>query len=170
MVLDGKEILEKYYVTAPDNVYPIDEQVQPNGVDLRLDSIKFVQGKASLPRDGRLNATDVQIQDIPAKDGWFDLQMWQGNYLVDFRESISVPDGYCAIIITRSSLVRIGCDVITGLWDTGFSGRLGGSLRLRNPIKIQYGARMAQVMFYKSVFNGHRYEGAYKGTTQSEFR
>lgn len=153
-----------------DDLYDTEEQIQPNGVDLRLHAVKYVSGQPRLPAYGRLDASHVQVSDVNAKDGWFDLYQTQGNYLVDFRETITVPDGYCAIIITRSSLVRCGVDIFTGLWDTGFTGRLGGSVRTKNPIKLQYGARLGQVMFYKSVFNGHRYAGAYKGTTQSEFK
>lgn len=170
MVLDGKEVVAKNYVTFPDNLYNNDEQVQPNGVDLRIHRLVHVSGRAELPVEGRLGAKDVQINEIPLKDGWFDASHMTGNYLADFRESISVPDGYCAIIIPRSSLVRVGCEVLSGLWDTGFEGRLGASLRIRNPIRFQYGARLAQVIFYKSAFNGHRYAGGYQGTTQSEFR
>lgn len=169
MVLDGKTIVEKKYVTFPDDLYNTDEQIQPNGVDLRLDRVVYVNGRPELPVEGRLNADNVQVQEIPPKEGWFELAYMQGNYLVDFRESISVPPGFCAIIITRSSLVRCGCDIFTGLWDTGFQGRLGGSLRLRNPLRLQYGSRIGQVMFHKAQFNGQLYNGSYQGTTQSEF-
>lgn len=170
MILSGRSVVEKRYVTFPNDFYNTDEQVQPNGVDLRLERVVHVNGRPELPANGRINADNVQINEVPAKEGWFDLHLLQGNYLVDFRESISVPDGYCAIIITRSSLVRCGVDLFTGLWDTGFQGRLGGSLRLKNPIRLQYGARLGQVMFYKAEFNGHRYSGGYQGTTQSEFK
>lgn len=170
MILDGSTIVKKNYVTFPDDLYDTEEQIQPNGVDLRLHAVKHVAGTVELPAYGRINADGVQIQNIPAKDGWFDLHYDNGNYLVDFRETITVPDGFCAIIITRSSLVRCGVDIFTGLWDTGFTGRLGGSVRIKNKIRLQYGARLGQVMFSKSLFNGHRYAGAYKGTTQSEFK
>lgn len=170
MVLDGRTIVEKKFVTFPDDLYDREVQVQPNGVDLRLHRVQYVNGRPILGRDTRINADNVQIDEITPKDGWFDLGTLHGNYLVDFQESISVPDGYCAIIITRSSLVRCGVDIFTGLWDTGFQGRLGGSLRLKNPIRLQYGARLGQVMFYESKFNGLRYSGGYQGTTQSEFK
>lgn len=169
-VLDGATVVAKNYVTFPTaSVFDTEEQIQPNGVDLRVEEVKLVSGRADLPREGRIQGTEVQIQKIPAKDGWFDLHSLTGNYLLEFVESISVPDGFCATIITRSSLVRVGMDIITGLWDTGFSGRLGASVRLRNPVRIQYGARVAQVMFHESVFSGHRYSGGYQGSSQSEF-
>lgn len=170
MILDGRTVVEKNLVTFPDDLYDTEEQVQPNGVDLRLHRVQHVAGRPELPATGRIKAGNVQITEIPLKDGWFELSELAGNYLVDFRESISVPDGWCAIIITRSSLVRCGMDIFTGLWDTGFQGRLGGSVRLKNPIRLQYAARLGQVMFHKAQFSGHRYTGAYKGTTQSEFK
>lgn len=170
-VIDGPTIIDKNYVTFPsDSVFDTEEQIQPNGVDLRVEEVKLVSGRAQLPREGRIVGTEVQIAQVAAKDGWFDLHSLNGNYLVEFAESISVPDGFCATIITRSSLVRVGMDVITGLWDTGFQGRLGASVRLRNPVQIQVGARLAQVMFHASEFNGLRYAGSYHGSSQSEFK
>ena len=170
MVIDGPTIIDKRYVTfPPDSLFDTEEQIQPNGIDLRLVEVKHITGRAALPREGRIVGKDVQIDKVPAKDGWFDLHSLNGNYLVEFAEDISVPDGFCATIITRSSLVRVGFDVMSGLWDTGFKGRLGASVRLKNPVQIQYGARLAQVMFHKSEFNGLRYTGAYQGqTTQSD--
>lgn len=170
MVLDGRTIVAKNLVTFPDDLYDTEEQIQPNGVDLRLHRVLHVQGRPALPAYGRIDADNVQVQEIPLKDGWFQLTELVGNYLVDFRESISVPDGYCAIIHTRSSLVRCGVEVLTGLWDTGYQGQLGGSVRLKNPISLQYGARLGQVLFYKAAFNGHRYAGLYQGTKSTEIR
>ena len=171
MILDGKTITEKGYVTFPkDTLFDTEEQLQPNGVDLRLHEVRHVGGRADLPRDGRIDAQSVTINEITPKNGWFELDQMHGNYLVDFMENIRVPERFCAIIITRSSLVRVGCDFVTGLWDSGFSGRLGASVRLRNPVRIQYGARAAQVVFQQSTFRGHTYNGAYQGTSQSEFK
>lgn len=170
MILDGATIVAKNYVTFPSNgVFDEEEQIQPNGVDLRLETLKLVSGRAALPRDTHIIGTEIQINEVTPKDGWFDLHSQSGNYLVDFAETISVPDGYCATIITRSSLRRVGMDVVAGLYDTGFSGRLGASIRIRNPVRIQVGARIAQVMFHTAQFNGHRYAGMYQNTTsQSE--
>lgn len=169
--LDGRSIVERHYVTFPDDLYNTDEQIQPNGVDLRVHRVVHVSGVARLPSDtSKLDGDLVNITEIPPKNGWFSLKVNPGNYLVDFRENITVPDGYCAIIIPRSSMARTGINVLSGLWDTGFTGRLGASIRNLNPIDIQYGARLAQVMFVKSEFSGHRYSGRYQGTTQSEFK
>lgn len=170
MILDGRTVVEKNLVTFPDAVFNTDEQVQPNGVDLRVHRVVEVVGQVRLPREGKIDPTGLQIRELPCKDGWFELPLSHGNYLVDFLEFITVPDGWCAIVIPRSSMVRTGISVESGLWDTGFQGRLGACIRNRNPIGIQYGARIAQVLFSKSQFNGHRYSGSYQGTTQSEFK
>jgi|SRR3954470_2763078 deoxycytidine triphosphate deaminase len=171
MVLDGRSIVEKKYITFEDKLWDVDEQVQPNGVDLRVHRVMHVHGVARLPSaTSRIDAENVQINEIFAKEGWFKIPTGPGNYLVDFREFITVPDGYCAIIIPRSSMSRTGIDIVSGLWDTGFSGRLGATIRNRNAIDIQYGARLAQVLFMKSAFSGHRYNGRYQGAGQSEFK
>lgn len=168
MILDGKTIIDKKMVELYDPaLVNTDDQVQPNGVDLRLDRVYFLEGITSVPTDGKAKFEGRSSEILP-KDGWFSLKptMNTGSiYLVDFLEKINVREGYCANLITRSSLVRSGVDVITGLWDTGFQGQLGASLRVLNPINLQWGAKLAQVMFFESKFNGHAYTGRYQGST-----
>lgn len=163
-ILDGRTIVAKNYVTFPNGgLYNTEEQIQPNGIDLRLAKVYELSGTTYLPEQGKAKF-DGRATEVEPKEGWYHLRPQAGSvYLVDFMERAAVQPGFCAQIITRSSLVRSGVDVITGLWDTGWEGQLGASLRVMNPIHIQYGARMAQVMFYKAVFNGHTYNGRYQG-------
>lgn len=166
MVIDGRTILEKQLVTIPNDNYSFDEekQVQPNGLDLRVTAISLVSGKAQVPRDSHTNYTNMHISPLGWKDGYVTVAAGS-QYVVDFREEISVREGFCAIIVPRSSLLRSGLFITSALWDTGFQGQLGGSLRPLNQIEIEFGARLAQVVFFKSEFNGLRYEGRYQNTT-----
>lgn len=165
MVLNGRAIVDKHYITFPDDLLDNETVVQPNGVDLRLDRVWQVVGRIHLERDKKISVGDAQVNEILPKSGFFDLDdISTGNYLLDFRENISVPDGYCAIIVPRSSMLRTGIFVTSALWDTGFQGRVGASARVRNPLRVQWGSAMAQVMFHKSEFSGHRYSGGYQNT------
>lgn len=161
MVLDGRSILDKGIVTFPNELYDNETVVQPNGIDLRVDKVFYLAGTVTLPRDKKIQTNRLTVSEIPLKDGAFELIYPEGNYLVDFREDCSMKDGFCGIIIPRSSLLRTGIFVTSALWDTGFHGRLGASIRIRNKIKIQHGAALAQLVVMKGEFNGHRYEGRY---------
>lgn len=164
MVLDGRSVVEKKLITFPsDQLNDTEPQIQPNGVDLRLDRVFRIEGKAVLARDTKISSQLIRVHEVHAKEGWFTLEPTNGfNYLVDFCETAHVPAGYCAQIITRSSLVRIGCDVMSGLWDAGWHGKTGASLRLRNKVDVEWGARLCQMVFHESDFNGQYYAGDYQ--------
>ena len=172
MVLDGRTIVEKPYIYPADDRPPItDEQTQPNGVDLRVEWIWEVTGSASLDENSKMNysAMEKKEAEFSRHPDEYMLEPHK-NYAVDFMERVSVPDGYCAIIYPRSSLLRVGAFVTSALWDTGFEGQLGGFIRPLNKLFIPIGARIAQVVFHKASFNGHRYAGRYQGTdSQSSF-
>lgn len=163
MVLDGRSIIEKAMITFdPDVVVDTEDQIQPNGIDLRINKLYSVIGTARIPREGKVQS-DLRARELDPKDGYWSLTP-KGIYYVDFVESISVPAGWCATLITRSSLVRAGVDVVSGLWDTGFTGTLGCVLRVHSPVDIEWGAKLCQAMFWQSEFSGHYYTGRYQGT------
>lgn len=165
MVLDGRTITEKGIVTWPqDNTFCTKEQIQPNGIDLRVIQVSLVEGHLKVPREASVSYNDIRTTELPWKDAWLTVKPGL-SYIVEFNEFISVKDGFCAIIEPRSSLIRSGINFKSGVWDTGFEGRLGGVLRPLNTCSIEYGARLAQVQVFESTFNGHRYEGRYQGAT-----
>lgn len=171
MVLDGKTIVEKPYVYAgPDRPAITEEQIQPNGVDLRVEWVHEIKGTAFLGEDSKMDYSLMKKREASMDDQGFYLLKPYKQYMVDFMEEVSVPEGYCAIIYPRSSLLRVGAFITSALWDTGFNGTLGASVRVLNPLCVKEGARLAQVVFHKAAFNGHRYEGRYQGTnSQSVF-
>lgn len=166
MVLDGQSVIDKHLVHFPKDEQMFDEeaQIQPNGIDLRVISVSSVFGTARVPRDGKVDFSKMKVEELPWKDAYVSLKPGE-SYVVNFREEISVRDGYCAIIVPRSSLLRSGNFVTSALWDTGFQGTLGGVIRPLNQVEIEYGARLAQVQFHEAKFRGDRYEGRYQNTT-----
>lgn len=154
--------MEKHIVSFPDELLDNEIVVQPNGIDLRVNKLWHLSGKARLPRDKKIETEHVVITEIPLKNGEFELRADYGQYLVDFRESASIKDGYCGIIVPRSSMLRTGHLVTSALWDTGFEGKLGATIRPLTPMAIEWGAAIAQIIIFQSEFNGHRYDGGYK--------
>ena len=79
-------------------------------------------------------------------------------------ESIFVPDNMMAIFHVRSSYSRKGVFLTSGVWDSGFQGRLGCSMynMAGTSITIPDGERIGQVYFIyadsASLYNG-QYQG-----------
>lgn len=169
MVLDGRSIVDRKLVVLGDpELINTEEQIQPNGVDLRVDKLYTVQGAIQVPYKGKVKH-DLQVQEILPKENWYQLKPSAGTlYYIDFLEQINVPAKWCATLITRSSLVRSGVDVMSGLWDSGYTGTLGACLRLQAPIDIEWGARICQVLFHEAKFNGVLYDGRYQGAISSK--
>lgn len=166
MKLDGYSIVDKKMIEFSDELaLDPQDQVQPNGIDLRVKHIYRVHGKCTIPREGKAEA-DLIVSRLEMKEGWWQLEAKeQAMYYVDFFETLHLHDGYCADLKTRSSLVRAGVDVVCGLWDTGWKGPLGCCLRVHNDVKLEYGAKICQLLVEESKFRGARYEGRYQGAT-----
>lgn len=163
MILDGRGIVEKGLLQFPDTLFDNEKAIQPNGVDLRAHKIYQVMGRITLERDKRIDTSNARIVELQLKDGFWDLDHTECNYLVDFRETCRMRPKYSAQVVSRSSLLRTGILVTSAWWDTGWDGRLGASIRIRNFIKIEYAAALAQLIVHESVFNGHEYTGQYQG-------
>lgn len=167
-VLDGHTIVDRNIVMGDIK----EDQIQPNGLDLTVKHLWYVVGTAVLGHDSKMKYENVQkIPFHTSADGYYyiDTPSKEGQVLIDFNEYVQVPEGYMGIIYPRSSLLRVGAFITSAIWDTGFSGALGASLRTRNPLKIATDARLAQIVFYPAEFNGLRYNGRYQNTTsQSE--
>lgn len=165
MYLDGRSIIDKGIVELGDPAFVDTEaQIQPNGIDLRINKLYRAEGTVTVPMSGKVQP-DLHVYEIEPKEGYWDLAPNQGLYWVDFLETANIKDGFVGDMITRSSLVRSGIDVVNGLWDTGWRGQLGCSLRVWQRARIQWGARICQFICSTSEFNGLRYDGRYQGTT-----
>ena len=85
--------------------------------------------------------------------------------IYDFMSSmyVNIPPGVCAMVFTRSTLARNGLHIVTGLWDAGFRGNLGGVIHVRSskPAILIHGTRIGQVAFIRSDDSGVVYAGGY---------
>lgn len=154
MIKNPKEIVEKKIV---ENLEGGNLEVQQNGIDLTIESIEEVQG-GILGRDER---AIKGYQDIPiSKDEWWDLV--PGVYSIMFQQKVEVPENMCAQIVQRSTLNRMGGFILSGVYDSGFKNQIGAILRVNSFIKIQKGARVAQIVFQEAD-PASLYEGVYQG-------
>lgn len=142
----------------------VDVQLQPNGIDLRVERIQ------RLASPGLLGANDAvrepaAREDVPADpDGWWDLH--RGAYVVTYREKVNLPHDLMALARPRSTLLRSGVTIHAAVWDAGYSGRGEGLLSVLNSrgYRLQRGARVLQLVFFRlgsPVAEGYR--GRYQG-------
>ncbi|MFP4529893.1 MAG: deoxyuridine 5'-triphosphate nucleotidohydrolase [Halodesulfurarchaeum sp.] len=144
------------------------EQVQPNGVDLRLDAILEPAGAGSIFRDGTTIGEREPLETVAlvnesgtgSREGY---RLDPGGYVLQYAETVSIPEEHVGFLLPRSSLMRNGAMLNTAVWDAGYTGRGEGLLQVHHEIELERGARVAQL-----VLAGADHEGTYDGNYQGE--
>lgn len=86
---------------------------------------------------------------LATRTGW---ALQKGSYSVTFNEGGELPNEHCGWFQPRSSIIRTGNDVRSGLYDAGFKAeQFGAILIIRNPVFIELNARIAQFVVSKAV-------------------
>ena len=141
----------------------LEEQVQPNGIDLTLREVAMLQSS------GRIAVKDSQrlISDLAplAFDGLGFIDLMPGVYSITYNEIVHLPKNVMALAASRSSLLRCGVTVNTAVWDAGYSGRSQSLMVVYNPqgFRLQKNARIIQLVFLWLTGETEGYRGAYQG-------
>jgi dUTP pyrophosphatase len=141
-----------------------DAQLQPNGIDLTLESVARFSGPGTLTWDNQgrqLPGTEELVFDPNGQ-----LYLQPGSYLVRFNETVNLPQHYMAYARPRSSLLRSGAALHTAVWDAGYRGRGVALLVVYSPhgFRVEHNARIVQLVFHrlaKAAAAG--YQGIYQG-------
>jgi dUTP pyrophosphatase len=144
-----------------NHISPIsDEQVQPNGVDLTLESILEQVGPGHIGREGKTigERRALDVAD-PATDTY---HLEPGGYVLQYAETVHIPEDHVGFIYPRSSLMRNSCMLNTAVWDAGYEGKGEGLLEVHHPIELQRGARIAQIVLTEAAHED-TYDGSYQG-------
>ena len=147
------------------------EQLQPNGFDLTLGQVaQFAYADGSgTDGGGRLGVSGADrelpsTRPLPGADGgWWHLE--PGAYLATFNEVVSLPRNLMALCRPRSTLLRSGVSLHTGVWDAGYRGRGQALLTVHHPggWRAQRNARIAQLVFLPlAEADAHGYAGVYQ--------
>lgn len=131
---------------------------QPNAVDVPLDKVFKIED-TEFSIDAQNNKTHrIKTEIIPA-DGFWVLE--PGCYEIETSCAVQIASGYCGYLKTRSTFVRNGCFVQSGLYDSGYSGVVGGILVVNcGNLKIQRGTRIAQFILEECQCS-YLYNGSY---------
>lgn len=139
-------------------------QLQPNGIDLTLDTVARFAGPGTLTWDNRDRCLP-DVADLPfAPDGM--ITLGPGPYLARLNETVNLPADVMAYARPRSSLLRAGVALHTAVWDAGYAGRGVALLVVYNPLglRLERRARIVQLVFHRlGEATSSGYQGAYQG-------
>lgn len=165
-------IHSKQFVTNLD-----DECIQPNAVDLRIAEIHTLdafsedephnsciflgnKGKQFFRRfEQSPRKHDVRAPGVVADELYFQLRAGK-CYSFTTKHNVKLPEGVAGIVKGRSTLVRNGLILTTGLYDSGYDGPIGGMILNTAPstVYIERDSRIAQFITYKAETT-HLYDG-----------
>lgn len=161
----SKEDIHKLLQQEPplvEGYVNLEEQVQPNGIDLTLREVALLQssGKIAVENSQRL------IPDLAPLvfDGLDFIQLIPAAYIITYNEIVHLPKNIMALVFPRSSLLRCGVTVHTAVWDAGYHGRARSLMVVYNPqgTRLQRNARIVQLVFLQLTRETEGYHGAYQ--------
>ena len=160
-VLDARSILQLIESPEPllEGYLDLDLQLQPNGVDLTVSEVRQLTSAGEVAAGGEpasvsesrlLSFDDSGVIHLP---------------LVQLNEVVRLPQHITALARPRSSLLRSGASVHTGVWDAGYTGRSQILLAVHNPLgyRVARGARVVQMVFLGLSQSTDGYSGRYQG-------
>ena len=162
----SKEDIHKLLQQEPplvEGYVNLEEQVQPNGIDLTLREVALPQssGKIAVENSQRL------IPDLAPLvfDGLDFIQLMPAAYIITYNEIVHLPKNIMALAFPRSSLLRCGVTVHTAVWDAGYHGRARSLMVVYNPqgFRVQRNARILQLVFLQLTRETEGYQGTYQG-------
>jgi len=163
-VLSREDIHELLQQEPPlvEGYVNLEEQVQPNGIDLTLREVALFQSS------GKIAVEDSQrlIPDLAPLvfDGLDFIDLMPGAYIITYNEIVHLPKNIMALALPRSSLLRCGVTVHTAVWDAGYHGRARSLMAVYNPqgVRLQRNARIVQLVFLPLTRETEGYHGAYQ--------
>jgi len=151
-----------------------DEQVQPNGVDLRLGAVFEQVEPGRIGTDGKTVGQRREVEPVDeGGDGDGDGERDQsgtettlyrldpGGYVVRYADTVRIPEGHVGFLYPRSSLLRNSCMLDTAVWDAGYEGQGEGLLEVYHPVELEGGARIAQLVLAEAA-HADTYDGDYQ--------
>lgn len=139
------------------------KQIQPNAIDFTVDSIQLIGSGdtynvcvigESVKQMSSQSPVDADV------DGFYRL-LPNKAYDISSDMYVEVPEGKAAILVLRSTFVRNGLTLASGLYDSGFKGNIGAVLHTNSAqARVEKGVRIGQIIFIDSASAGV-YAGGY---------
>lgn len=137
----------------------VDVDVQPNAIDLRLGDVYRLKSTTFTINEREKNHRLIEKIE-PYSLGSYLLNSGC-CYQVSFENTIQVGEDECGWVITRSTLVRNGVFLVSGLYDSGYEGKMIAALHVTSgDMIIERGTRIGQFLIFKSE-SVKQYQGDY---------
>ena len=128
------------------------------GYDLTLKEVKQINGGIVMA-DKTIVDEYTEIMPTKNANGKLIYKLEPGTYSITFEQGVKLPTNRAAFIRHRSSILRCGGIITSGVYDPSFYvDEMGAVLIATKPIIIEKGARCAQII----IFENHEAE-AYNG-------
>jgi deoxycytidine triphosphate deaminase len=138
--------------------------IQPNALDIRLDKVFRLVGPFTIDNDTKIHRTFSPI--APDDNGYYNL--YPGYYSITLEGTISIGADEAGHVITRSTFVRNGVFIISGLYDSGYCGPMAAGLHVTTDVaSIKKGTRIGQFLLYKAQ-SVHQYNGDYGNGSETD--
>jgi deoxycytidine triphosphate deaminase len=138
-----------------------DNCIQPNALDVTIDTVDSIDTDGYFVMRKDASPSGVIKYPIDPTDGvLFDLR--PGAYSFESSITVEIPEGIVGWLVARSSLNRNGIFIMSGVYDSGFKGRIGGTIYTSQHMHIEKGARVAQLIT-ATAETFHLYDGQWQG-------
>jgi len=138
-------------------------QVQPNGVDLTLSAVYEQRDSGRIGRDDKEIGDRQEVEPEQVGESVPETYyLRRGTYIVQYGETVRIPEGHVGFLYPRSSLMRNSCMLHTAVWDVGYEGKGEGLLEVHHDVEIERGARIGQLVLAEADHDD-TYDGDYQG-------
>ena len=132
------------------------------GYDLTLKSVNKVNGGIVM----KDKTTVFNYEDVAPfinDDMKFLYQLEPGTYSITFEQGCKLDNEHTAFIRHRSSVLRCGGVITSGVYDPGFEvDEMGAMLIVTETMILEQGARVAQIIMMKNE-KAELYDGQFQG-------
>ncbi len=160
MFINPKTAIKERWVTFPKWMTDDQQQqcIQPNALDFTIDKLMSIDSASTAHVGLTKKVMRKQVEILPTSQQWM-ITPASYDFMSDFH--VNLPRGVAVMIVARSTFVRNGMFITTGLFDSGFKGPVGGILHnVIGTAVIDQHVRIGQVVFVESDSAG-LYTGQY---------
>jgi len=131
------------------------------GYDLTLKSINKVNGGV-VTKDKTTIFPYEEIAPTINDEGKFMYILEPGTYSLTFEQGCQLDANHTAFIRHRSSVLRAGGIITSGVYDSGFAvDEMGAMLIATERIVLEKGARIAQIIVFEN-YEAELYDGQFQ--------
>lgn len=133
------------------------------GYDLTLESVNKINGGCVMADKTEIN-NYTKVESTLSNLGESIYILEPGTYSLTFEQGCKLDCYHTAFIRHRSSILRCGAIITSGVYDPGFEvEKMGGVLIATQNIIIQKGARVAQIIMMEN-YESELYNGQFQNT------